>query len=75
MYPVPPGYFLIEDTMKHHTKLCKWIHGFFVLFDHALGTNCKTTCIVFFYYSDGNLIKFPIAFRISIFVVGRTGSE
>ena len=44
--------------MKHHTKFCKWIHGVFVLFDHAFGTNLKATCIVFLYYSDGNLIKF-----------------
>ena len=64
MYEVQPGYFLIDDTMKHHTKFCKWIHGVFVLFDHALGTNLKATCIVFLYYSDGGLIKFPISFRI-----------
>jgi hypothetical protein len=36
----------------------------FILFDHALNTNLKATCIVFLYYSDGNTIKFPIAFRI-----------
>ena len=64
MYEVQPGYFLIDDTMKHHTKFCKWIHGVFILFDHAFGTNLKATCIVFLYYSDGNLIKFPIAFRL-----------
>jgi SRSO17 transposase len=64
MYEVEPGNFLIDDTMKHHTKFCKWIHGVFVLFDHALGTNLKATCIVFLYYSDGNLIKFPICFRL-----------
>jgi SRSO17 transposase len=64
MYDVQPGNFLIDDTMKHHTKFCKWIHGVFVLFDHAFGTNLKATCIVFLYYSDGNLIKFPIAFRL-----------
>jgi hypothetical protein len=50
--------------MKHHSKFCKWIHGVFVLFDHAFGTNLKATCIVFLYYSDGSLIKFPIDFRI-----------
>lgn len=64
MYHLQPGYFLIDDTMKHHTKFCKWIHGVFVLFDHALGTNLKATCLVFLYFSDGNLIKFPINFRI-----------
>jgi len=64
IYDIQPGYFCIDDTMKHHSKFCKWIHGVFVLFDHALGTNLKATCIVFLYYSDGSLIKFPIAFRI-----------
>ena len=64
MYEVEPGNFLIDDTMKHHSKFCKWIHGVFVLFDHAIGTNLKATCIVFLYYSDGSLIKFPIAFRL-----------
>jgi len=63
-YNIIEGYFIIDDTMKHHTKFCKWIHGVFVLFDHALGTNLKATCIVFLYFSDGGLIKFPIAFRI-----------
>lgn len=64
LYKVNNGYFLIDDTMKHHTKFCKWIHGVFVLFDHALMTNLKAVCIVFLYYVDGNSIKFPITFRI-----------
>jgi hypothetical protein len=64
VYDIQPGYFCIDDTMKHHSKFCKWIHGVFVLFDHALGTNLKATCIVFLYYSDGSLIKFPITFRL-----------
>jgi len=64
VYNIIEGYFIIDDTMKHHTKFCKWIHGVFVLFDHAIGTNLKATCIVFLYFSDGGLIKFPIAFRI-----------
>ncbi len=63
-YTITDGNFLIDDTMKHHTNFCKWIHGTFVLFDHAMKTNLKATCIVFLYYSDGGLIKFPIAFRI-----------
>jgi len=63
-YNVESGYFLVDDTMKHHTKFCKWIHGAQLLFDHALGTNLKATCIVFLYYSDGGLIKFPINHRI-----------
>jgi hypothetical protein len=27
VYKIEAGYYLIDDTMKHHTKLCKWIHG------------------------------------------------
>ena len=64
IYQVAGGNFIIDDTMKHHTKLCKWIHGAQVLFDHAFGTNLKATCVVFLYYSDGAFIKFPISHRI-----------
>ena len=64
IYQVTGGNFIIDDTMKHHTKLCKWIHGAQVLFDHAFGTNLKATCVVFLYYSDGAFIKFPISHRI-----------
>jgi hypothetical protein len=64
IYKITDGYFLIDDTMAHHTKFCKWIHGVFVLFDHAAGTNLKSKCIVFLYYSDGVMIKFPIGFKI-----------
>jgi len=63
-YKVNGGFFIIDDTMKHHSKFCNWIHGAQILFDHALGTNLKATCIVFLYYSDGALIKFPICHRI-----------
>jgi len=58
------GYFIIDDTMRHHTNYCKWIHGVFVLFDHALKTNLKAICVVVLYYSDGGSIKFPITHRI-----------
>ena len=64
MYKLTGGYYCIDDTMKHHTNFCKWIHGVFVLFDHAAKTNLKATCIVFLYYSDGGFIKFPITYRI-----------
>jgi hypothetical protein len=62
-YDISGGYFIIDDTMKHHTKFCKWIHGVFFLFDHVANTNLEAACIVFLYYSDGGIIKFPIAFR------------
>ena len=63
-FKVTGGYYILDDSMKHHTKFCKWIHGVQVLFDHAFGTNLKATCIVFLYYSDGALRKFPICHRI-----------
>ncbi len=64
VYNVVCGYFIVDDTLNHHTRLCKWIHGVCVLFDHVLNTNLKAVCIVVLYYSDGVLIKFPICFRI-----------
>ena len=63
LYKLKAGYFIIDDTMKHHTNYCKWIHGVFVLFDHALKTNLKCICIVVLYYSDGRSIKLPITHR------------
>jgi hypothetical protein len=64
LYKLQGGYYCIDDTMKHHTNFCKWIHGVFVLFDHALKTNLKATCVVVLYYNDGGIIKFPITHRI-----------
>jgi hypothetical protein len=64
VYKIKSGYFIIDDTMQHHTNYCKWIHGVFVLFDHALKTNLKAICIVVLYYSDGGSIKFPIKHEI-----------
>ena len=34
-YEIKRGYFIIDDTMNHHTKLCKWIHGASVIFYHV----------------------------------------
>jgi hypothetical protein len=64
LYKIKGGYFIIDDTMQHHTNYCRWIHGVFVLFDHVLQTNLKAICIVVLYYSDGALIKFPIKHEI-----------
>jgi hypothetical protein len=64
LYTIRSGYFIIDDTMQHHTNYCKWIHGVFVLFDHTLKTNLKAICIVVLYYSDGESIKFPIKHEI-----------
>lgn len=57
------GHFIIDDTMTHHSKFCKWLHGVFILFDHAIGTNLKARCVVVLYYSDGESAKFPLTFR------------
>ncbi len=64
LYRISGGYFIIDDTLKHHTKLCKWIHGVCTLFDHTFGTRVRAVCLVVLYYSDGELIKFPVCFRI-----------
>jgi hypothetical protein len=58
------GRFIIDDTMEHHSKLCQYIHGVFAHFDHALGTHLKAKCLVFLYYQEAGLIKFPIGWRI-----------
>jgi hypothetical protein len=58
------GYFIVDDTMTHHSKFCQWLHGVFVLFDHAIGTNLKARCIVVLYYSDGASTKFALTFRL-----------
>ncbi len=64
LYKIETGYFIIDDTMVHHTKFCKWIHGASILFDHAFGTNLKAKCVVCLYFNDGNGKKCFIDFRI-----------
>lgn len=63
-YSIKGGYFIIDDTMNHHTKLCKWIHGAAYLFDHVTNNTQNATCVVFLYWSDGNSKKCFIDFRI-----------
>jgi len=63
-YKIKKGYFIIDDTMMHHSNFCKWIHGVFILFDHALKTNLKAMCVVVLYYSDGACAKAALTFRI-----------
>jgi len=50
IYKIKRCYFIINDTLKHHTKFRKCIQGVSVIFDHAFGTNLKATCIVFLYW-------------------------
>jgi hypothetical protein len=64
LYNITSGYFIVDDTMLHHSKFCKWIHGVSFLFDHALGATLKTRCVVFLYFNDGKGQKFFIDFRI-----------
>jgi hypothetical protein len=64
LYNITSGYFIVDDTMLHHTKFCKWIHGVSFLFDHGLGATLKATCVVFLYFNDGKGQKFFIDFRI-----------
>ena len=58
------GYFLIDDTLEHHSRFSRWIHGVCCLYDHVLKTNLKAVCIVFLYFTDGGWIRFPINLRI-----------
>ena len=64
LYKIKKGYFVIDDSLLHRSKFCKWLHGVYILFDHAFGTNLKASCVVFLYYTDGKGIKFFIDFRI-----------
>jgi hypothetical protein len=64
LYDITRGYFIVDDTMLHNSKFCKWIHGVSFLFDHALGVTLKARCVVFLYYNDGKGQKFFIDFRI-----------
>jgi len=64
LYKITKGYFIVDDTMLHHSKFCKWIPGVSFLFDHAIGATLKAGCIVFLYFNDGKGQKFFIDFRI-----------
>jgi hypothetical protein len=58
------GRFIIDDTLEHHTRLCRFIYGVCRHWDHIFKTNVSAKCLVFLYYSEGGLIKFPIGWRI-----------
>ena len=63
-YQLVGGRFIIDDTMEHHSKYSKLIHGVFKHWDHVFNSNLSAKCIVFLYYSDGAWIKFPIGWKI-----------
>ena len=54
----------IDDTMRHHSKFCKTIHGVYWLFDHVIGASCNAKCIVFAYLVVNDTIRFPIGWRV-----------
>ena len=63
-YELSGGRFIIDDTLEHHTSLCRFIHGVCRHWDHVFGKSTSAKCLVFLYYSQGGLIKFPIGWRI-----------
>ena len=63
-YSLSGGRFIIDDTMEKHSKLCRFIHGVSKHWDHVFHTTVSAKCLVFLYYSEGGLIKFPIGWRI-----------
>jgi hypothetical protein len=71
-YDLGEGRFIIDDTLEHHSRFCKFIHAVFRHWDHVFHTNAKGICIVFLYYSQGNWIKFPIGWRIYLKERGKT---
>lgn len=54
----------VDDTMKHHSKGCRTIHGVYWLFDHVLGKCCNAKCIVFTYLIVNERIRFPIGWKV-----------
>jgi SRSO17 transposase len=72
--PLTKGFFIIDDTLEHHSKMCRFIFGVQKHFDHVLGKMVKAECLVFLYYSLG-VIKFPIGWRIYYRNSGKTKNE
>ena len=58
IYQVTGGNFIIDDTMKHHTKLCKWIHGG----ASSLRPRLRNQ-------PQGHLRRFPLLFRRSLYQI------
>ena len=56
------GQYIIDDTMSHHSKLCRVIHAVFTFWDHVCGTHVKAQCLVFLYDEEDG-IKFPLGWR------------
>jgi hypothetical protein len=65
-YELSGGRFIIDDTLEHHSVLCRLIYGVFKHWDHVFGKTMAAKCLVFLYYSQGGLIKFPIGWRIYV---------
>jgi hypothetical protein len=63
-YCLQGGRFIIDDTMSKHTKLCRFIYGVCKHWDHVFNTMTAAKCLVFLYYSENGVIKFPIGWKI-----------
>ena len=63
-YDLKGGRYIIDDTLEHHSAMCKLIYGVQSHRDHVFRRNVKAKCLVFLYYSEGGVIKFPIGWRI-----------
>jgi len=63
-YDLTGGRFIIDDTMEHHTKLCKFIYGVCRHWDHVFRTNVSAKCLVFLYYSGGKKTKNDLALEL-----------
>jgi hypothetical protein len=69
------GRFIIDDTLEHHSKFCRFIAWVIIQWDHVIHANTRGICIVFLYYSEGNFIKFPIGWRIYKKEPGKTKND
>ena len=47
-YSLSEGYYIIDDTMQHHSRFCRWIHGVCCLYDHVLHTNIQSKCCLLY---------------------------
>jgi len=63
-YELGGGRFIIDDTLEHHSRLCRFIHGVCKHWDHVFRTHLSAQCLVFLYYCEGEWVKFPIGWRI-----------
>lgn len=66
------GRFIIDDTMSHHSQLCRVMHAVFTFWDHVFSTHVKAPCLVFLYDEEDG-IKLPIGWRFD-YTEGKLGA-